>query len=140
MEPTEEDADNVDETSLALRMPGIHKEDESREHFGGIAFQSRTGVDMDRGLFTALRQLQPLRALEEDALVRELCGRRDHAHRFAKSRDTVRRLLDLAILSPASAAVVEEPAGAEGRSWEADSEPNEAWPRSPHLKLPLTVH
>ena len=113
-----------------------------REHFGGIAFEARTGttVDVDREVFTALQNLQHRGVQGEDALVRELCGRKRGSQRLTEAHRLVRQLLDLAILAPVPQAEMKQLADAETAESEAAKRPDVCWPRGPHLAAPVTVH
>ena len=97
---------------------GVHLR---REHFGGIAFAARAGttVDVDRAVFTALLNLRHRGIQGEDALVRELCGRRSDAHQLTEAHQLLNQLMDLAILAPASEAEMKQLAAAETAESEA---------------------
>ena len=94
-----------------------------REHFGGIAFAASAGttVDVDRAVFTALQNLRHRDVQGEDALVRELCGRRSDAHQLTEARQLLNQLVDLAILAPASQAEMKQLAAAETAESEAQA-------------------
>ena len=112
------------------------------EHFGGIAFDARTGttVDVDCPVFAALQNVHNRGVQREDALVRALGGRRGTAPRLAKARKVVDQLVELAILAPASEAEMKQLAGAETPECEAPKPGDRDWPRGPGLSAPVTVH
>ncbi|MCY2990156.1 MAG: SPASM domain-containing protein [Planctomycetota bacterium] len=113
-----------------------------REHFGGIAFEAGTGttVDVDRPVFAALDYLRLRGVQGEEALVQQLCGRKQDAGQFAEAHRLLSQLEDLAILAPASEAEMQRAAGAETAESEASQRPDARWPQGPHLTAPVTVH
>lgn len=113
-----------------------------REHFGGIAFDARTGttVDVDRPVLAALQNLNDRGVQREDALVRDLCKRRQSGPQLAKARGLLSQLVELGILAPASQAEMGQLAGAKTDESEDTKPPEMRWPRGPHLSAPVTVH
>jgi len=113
-----------------------------REHFGGIAFDTRTGttVDVDHSAFTALQGLRHRGVQREAELARDLCGRKKGADRLTRAHQIVGHLAELAILAPASEADVRQFVGAQTAGPETAERPNVSWPRGPHLTAPVTAH
>lgn len=113
-----------------------------REHFGGIAFDERTGttVDMDRRAFQGLERTRDRGVLSDETLARELCGSKLGEQKLAEAHRLVGRLTDLSILAPASAAQVGQLADEARTELAAMPASSIEWPRGPHLTAPLTVH
>ena len=84
-------------------------------------------------------QLRQRGVQSADALVRQLCGGRNDAHRVKEAHRLLNELVDSAILAPASAAEMSQCVGADAPESEAVKCPDGRWPPGPHLTAPVTV-